>query len=190
MAFVLAVDAEPDGVAFVLFSFVGGGDGFGGDLEADFAEELFKGFVVADGPEGEEAAGLEGGFYFPESSGGVKVVVGFAVEGLGAVVGVEEDGVVKEGGVSTGLSDELLDGADFDLDAGVVEEAGVKLVEVSFVPVNDGGGEFGDGEGGVFLGEGFFAGLEGVAHAESTDEDAGLAGGAEGGAAEATEFLL
>ena len=64
------------------------------------------------------------------------------MEGRGAIVDIEQDGVV----VAIGLANELLNRLDLYLDSLVVEEAGIEMGEVIFIPLDDGGGELGAGE--------------------------------------------
>ena len=161
---------EPDGVGAAFGAFVGGGDRVFADIEAGFAQDFGKCLVGAGRPYGEQAAAFEGRLNLTQALEGVKAVVVVAVEGGRTVINVEDDGVV----VTLGLADELLHGLDLDGDPGVVEEAGMEVGEVGPVPVDNGRGEFGDGELDPFSWQCPGGGGEGVSHAESADEDFGL----------------
>lgn len=126
----------------------GGGVGFCGDFfgeKAGALEAREEGGFGFGGPEGDASAGEEGASDEGEAVGGVEAGVFWLDEGGGAVVHVEEDGVV----VARVGFDTVEDVSAENADTRVVENAGVEIGEEGAIPSDDVGEEFGDFDEGV-----------------------------------------
>lgn len=160
------------------------GEALGGEAGAG---EVIKETGLRDGgPEGDFAAGLQGGGDCAEAAPGVDADVFCLNHGGGAVVHIQEDGIVGGG---AGFADDGIDIAGDDFHAAIIQQSAIDVLEEVAIPRDDIREQLGDLNAGVTADE-LQDAPEAVPEAEAPNEHAGIRAAAQAIAGQLREQQL